>query len=126
MTWSGRPPHDRPPGRLYLGSESSAVTESEATYKTGGLNNYYGYSNPEVDALYAELQTETDEARQEDLQVEIEKLITQDAFSVTIFQFPGVTAWNPENITNVSKIPISPTIFAGYPGWEPGTAAAAQ
>ena len=26
MTLSGRPPHDRPPGRLYLGSESSAVT----------------------------------------------------------------------------------------------------
>jgi peptide/nickel transport system substrate-binding protein len=107
-------------------SESTAVTESEATYKTGGLNNYYGYSNPQVDALYDELQTETDPARQDELQVEIEKLIVQDAFSVTIFQFPGVTAWNPERISNVSKIPINPTIFAGYPGWEPGTAAAAE
>ncbi len=107
-------------------SESTAVTESEANYRTGGLNNYYGYSNPQVDALYDELQTETDESRQEEILTEIEKLIVEDAFSVTIFQFPGVTAWNPENISNVEKISINPTIFYGYPNWEPGNAAAAE
>jgi peptide/nickel transport system substrate-binding protein len=107
-------------------SESTAVTESDATYRTGGLNNYYGYSNPQVDALFDELQVETDTARQEELLTEIEALIVEDAFSVTIFQFPGVTAWNPETISNVQKSTINPTIFAGYPFWEPGTAAAAE
>ena len=50
----------------------------------------------------------------------------EDAFGVTIFQFPGVTAWNPENITGVSKIAISPTIFQGFWNWQPGSAAAAE
>ncbi len=107
-------------------SESTAVTESEANYKTGGLNNFYGYSNPQVDALFDELQTETDPAEQERILGEVEKFLVDDAFGVTIFQFPGVTAWNPENIANVEKISINPTIFYGYPFWEPGTAAAAE
>lgn len=105
-------------------SESTAVTESDANYSTGGLNNFYGYSNPEVDALFDELQTETDPERQEEILGDVEALLVEDAFGVTIFQFPGVTAWNPENITNVSKLPINPTIFYGYWNWEPGTAAA--
>ena len=107
-------------------SESTAVTESDANYSTGGLNNFYGYSNPQVDALFDELQTETDEERQEAILADIEAILVEDAFGVTIFQFPGVTAWNPENITNISKLSINPTIFYGFWDWEPGTAAAAQ
>jgi peptide/nickel transport system substrate-binding protein len=102
-------------------SQSTAVTESEANYRTGGGNNYYGYSNPQVDALYDELQVTTDEARQAEINTEIEALLVDDAFGVTIFQFPGVTAWNPEAISGISKISISPTIFAGFWNWEPGT-----
>ena len=45
-------------------STSTAVTESDANYRTDATNNYYGYSNPEVDALYDALQTETDTAEQ--------------------------------------------------------------
>jgi peptide/nickel transport system substrate-binding protein len=104
-------------------SESTAVTESEANYKTGGGNNYYGYTNPEVDALYDQLQVETDPERQEALLADIEALLVDDAFGVTIFQFPGVTAWNTETISNVSKLSINPTIFYGYWDWEPGAGA---
>jgi peptide/nickel transport system substrate-binding protein len=107
-------------------SESTAVTESEANYKTGGGNNFYGYSNPEVDALFDELQTETDPERQEAILADVEAKLVEDAFGVTIFQFPGVTAWNTENISNVSKLSINPTIFYGYWDWEPGSAAAAE
>jgi peptide/nickel transport system substrate-binding protein len=107
-------------------SESTAVTESEANYKTGGGNNFYGYSNPEVDALFDELQTETDPERQEAILADVEAKLVEDAFGVTIFQFPGVTAWNTENISNVSKLSINPTIFYGFWDWEPGSAAAAE
>ena len=41
-------------------STSTAVTESDANFRTGGGNNFYGYSNPEVDALYDELQVATE------------------------------------------------------------------
>ncbi|MBO3089000.1 ABC transporter family substrate-binding protein [Cellulomonas dongxiuzhuiae] len=105
-------------------STATAVTESDANYRTGATNNYYGYSNPEVDALYDELQTETDPAEQERILGEVEKHLIDDAFGVTIFQFPGVTAWNTSKVGNVQKISISPTIFYGFWEWTAGEAAA--
>ncbi len=105
-------------------STSTAVTESDANYRTGATNNFYGYSNPEVDALYDALQTETDTAEQERILGEVEKHLVDDAFGVTIFQFPGVTAWNTAKIGNVQKISISPTIFYGFWEWTAGEAAA--
>nr|WP_297425604.1 ABC transporter family substrate-binding protein [uncultured Actinotalea sp.] len=107
-------------------STSTAVTESKANYITGGGNNFYGYSNPQVDELFAQLDVETDADEQARILAEVEALMMEDAFGVTIFQFPGVTAWNPENITGVSKIAISPTIFQGFWNWQPGSAAAAE
>ena len=98
-------------------STSTAVTESDANFRTGGLNNFYGYSNAEVDALFDSLQTETDPAKQIDIQIGVEKHLWEDAFGTTIFQFPGVNAWN-SNIKGVEPISISPTIFAGFWNWE--------
>jgi peptide/nickel transport system substrate-binding protein len=107
-------------------STSTAVTESKANYITDGGNNFYGYSNPEVDELFAQLDVETDTDEQGRILAEVEALMMEDAFGVTIFQFPGVTAWNPENISGISKIAISPTIFQGFWNWQPGDAAAAE
>ena len=104
-------------------STSTAVTDSDANYRTGATNNYFGYSNPEVDALYDELQTETDAAEQERILSEVETHLVDDAFGVTIFQHPGVTAWNPEKISNVQKLGIAPTIFYGFWEWAAGDAA---
>ena len=105
-------------------STSTAVTEPDANYRTAATNNFYGYSNPEVDALFDELQVETDPAEQERILGEVEKHLVDDAFGVTIFQFPGVTAYNPEKIGNVSKLSIAPTIFYGFWEWTAGEAAA--
>ncbi len=77
-----------------------------------------------MDALFDELQTATEPDDQERILTEIETKIVDDAFSVTIFQFPGVTAWNPEKIGNVSKLTIAPTIFYGFWEWTAGDAAA--
>lgn len=107
-------------------SQSTAVTESDANYRTGATNNFYGYSNPAVDALFDELQVTTDEARQAEILTEVEKNLVDDAFGITIFQFPGVTAYNESVITNIQKISISPTIFAGFWQWQPGDAASAS
>lgn len=98
-------------------STSLAVTESDANFRTGGVNNFYGYSNPEVDALFDELQVETDPARQLEIQIEVEKHLWADAFGTTIFQFPGVNAWS-EKVTGVDPISISPTIFHGFWNWD--------
>lgn len=101
-------------------STSTAVTESDANYSSDGVNNFGGFKNEQVDALYDELQTETDPERQLEIQIEVEKLLWADGFGVTIYQFPAITAYN-ENISNVQPISISPTIFHGFWEWEAGS-----
>lgn len=98
-------------------STSTAVTESDANYRTGGGNNFGGYSNEEVDALFDELQVETDVAAQGEILAQIEKFLTDDAFGVTLWQFPGVTAFNT-NVTGIDPITISPTVFWNFWKWE--------
>lgn len=98
-------------------STSTAVTESDANYRTGGGNNFYGYSNPEVDALFDQLQVSTEAAEQEQLLAQIEKFLVDDAFGLTIFQFPGISAWS-SNLQGVDPISIAPTILWNFWEWE--------
>ncbi|WP_206675915.1 ABC transporter substrate-binding protein [Nocardioides zeae] len=98
-------------------STSTAVTESQATFYTGGLNNLIGYSNPEVDDLFDELAVTTDEGEQEDIQGQIDAILTEDAIGSTVFQFPSVEAYNKNVIGNVTSAPLNPTIFYGYWNW---------
>ncbi|RXR26323.1 ABC transporter family substrate-binding protein [Oerskovia turbata] len=107
-------------------STSTAVTESDANYRTAATNNFYGYSNPAVDALFDELQVETDTAEQTRILGEVEKHLVDDAFGVTIFQFPGVTAWNESKISGVVPLTIAPGIFYGYWDWTTGNAEASK
>ena len=98
-------------------STSTAVTESDATYRSTGQNNFGGYNSPEVDALFDQLQVETDPDAQFDLQLQIEQQLWVDAFGTLIFQWPSVTAYN-ENVTGVDPITIAPTIFWNFWEWE--------
>ncbi|MGC4151985.1 MAG: ABC transporter family substrate-binding protein [Propionicimonas sp.] len=98
-------------------STSTALTESDANYRTGGLNNFGGYSNEKVDGLFDELQTAVDPAEQDRILGEIEAQLVADNFGVTIFQFPSVTAFK-SNVTGVDPITIAPTIFYGFWNWQ--------
>lgn len=98
-------------------SEGLGVTESDANFRTGGLNNFGGYSNAEVDALFDRLQTETDPDEQVAIQIQVEQHLWADAFGTVIFQFPGVNAWN-DTVTGVEPIGLNPTIFHGFWNWE--------
>ena len=97
-------------------SNSTGVTSSEANFVTGGANNYYGYSNETVDALYEELKGTTDPARQQEILLEVEQNLVADAFGTTIFQFPGMMAYNSTYVDGVTSIPLAPKMF--YAFWE--------
>ena len=99
-------------------STSTAVGESAANYQTGGLNNYYGWSNEEVDEIFDELAGTADPAAQEELQVRAEEIIGEQAWSVPIFQFPGITAWSAETEGVVPGF-LSPTYFWNFWDWQP-------
>lgn len=98
-------------------STSTAVTESAANFQTGKINNFYGFSNADVDRLFDELAITTDADEQTRILSEVEKILVDQAFGLTIFQFPGATAWST-NLTGVAPISISPTMFWNFWEWE--------
>ena len=102
-------------------SQSTAVSEPAANYITKGANNFGGYSNKQIDTLYDQLNTETDPAQQKAINEQVEKILVDDAFSITIFQFPSVTAFS-KTLSGVDPITISPTIFWNYWDWKLGAA----
>lgn len=104
---------------VLFGWQSSAVGASQIApnFRTGAQNNFYGYSNKEVDDLLTKLNAEPDVAKQNALNIEIEKKLWADAFGTVIFQFPDVTAFNSNKIQNASSIPLLPTIFWNYWEW---------
>lgn len=99
-------------------STAVAVADSEANFATGGQNNYGHYSSTEVDDLYAQLKASTDADEQQELLLQIEQQLWADGFGVTIFQHPGLTAFNSNYVSNVSSIPLSPTVFWNVWEWE--------
>lgn len=100
-------------------STSMAVGESDANYRTGGLNNFSAYSNKEVDALYDKLTTETDADNQKQIIADVEKHLVDDAFGTVIFQFPGITT-SASKISGVAPAPLSPSYFWNYWEWKVG------
>jgi len=101
-------------------STSTAVGESGANYQTTGLNNYYGWSNPEIDELFDQVGQAEDATAAQPLLVEAEKLVGEQAWSVPIFQFPGITAWSSD-IKGVVPGFLSPTYFWNFWEWEPAS-----
>ncbi|MDO5533627.1 MAG: ABC transporter substrate-binding protein, partial [Propionibacteriaceae bacterium] len=83
-----------------------------------GQNNYGGFSNPQADTLLHELNVTTDTDRQNEIVREVEKILVDEAFGLTIFQFPEITGFDSTKISNVSSIPLSPTFFWNFWEWE--------
>lgn len=99
-------------------STSLAVTGSDQFLGTGQPSNYSGYANAEVDRLLKTLETELDESRQIEIQIEVEKLLWEDAYGTTIFQFPGLTWWDA-GVEGIDPSPLSPTYFWNFWDWAP-------
>lgn len=104
-------------------STSLGVTNSLPTFVTGGINNLNFYSNPEVDSIISELNTTFDADAQIELQVEMDRLLWEDFYGVTIYQFPEVTAFS-DRVTNIDPSILAPTIFWNAWDWEVTDAAA--
>ncbi len=105
-------------------STSLGVTNGPPpTYTTGGINNLNFYSNPQMDELTAALGTTFDLEEQKQIMIDIDKLLWDDFYGVTLFQFPAVTAYDPNAIANISPSTLAPTIFWNIWDWEPVTAA---
>lgn len=104
-------------------STSLGVTNGPPpNYTTGGINNLNFYSNPEMDELTASLGTTFDLEEQKQIMIDIDKLLWDDFYGVTIFQFPAITAYDQNSIANISPSTLAPTIFWNIWDWSPVTA----
>lgn len=99
-------------------STSLGISESAANFRSDGGNNFQGYANDAVDKLYDQLEAEFDTTKQLDLLGQIEKIIWDDAASITVFQFPGVVAYR-DTVKDVKNGVLSPSVFWNYWQWDP-------
>ncbi|MEY3561179.1 MAG: hypothetical protein RL068_331 [Actinomycetota bacterium] len=99
-------------------STSLAVTGSDQYLGTGKPSNFGGYSSKAVDDLLFELDTALDPARQVEIRVAVEKELANDGYSITIFQFPGLTWWD-KSVSGVSTNVLSPNYFWNFWDWSP-------
>lgn len=102
-------------------STSLNVGESGANYIEGGANNYYGWKNARIDELFKTLSTTVDEAEQQKILIEVGKLLTENAWTVPLYQFPGIVAWSPK-VQGVTPGFLSPSYFWNYWDWKPASA----
>jgi len=98
-----------------------AVADSMPNYVSDGINNFYGYSNADVDALADELNSGVEEARQDEILIEVEQNLFADAFGLPLFQHPQITAYNGTYVSGVDNIAIAPTVFYNVWEWEPAS-----
>ncbi|HEY4152897.1 MAG TPA: ABC transporter family substrate-binding protein [Pseudolysinimonas sp.] len=95
---------------------SLAVTGTQTQIQTDGGNNFNGYSNKDADDAFNKLTGEYDASKQQALLAQVDKDLWADAYGVTIFQFPEVTAWS-NKVKNVSDNPLSPSVFWNFFDW---------
>ena len=99
-------------------STSLGVTEAGPNFQTGGINNLNFFSSPEMDAVIAELGGEFDPEAQIELKQEIDRILWENYYGVTVFQFPSVTAFDESKVTGIDPSILAPTIFWNVTEWE--------
>ncbi len=73
---------------------TSPDPDKTAEYTTGGVNNHYAYSNPEVDALMAKARSTVDEGARVATFRKLQELIHRDAPLVWIYHQTEILAMN--------------------------------
>lgn len=99
-------------------TRSLGVTNAVETFRSEGVNNLNYYSNSRVDELLDALAVEIDPVEKIAIQLEVDTLLVNDVYGLTLYQFPSVTAVSPR-VTNVGSSPMAPTIFWNVWAWEP-------
>ncbi len=102
---------------LFAWSGSPLVSSASSTYVTEGGNNNGKYTNPEVDALLAELDVTPDKDAQVELITQLETILWNDLATIPLFAFPGVVAYE-NGIENVTFQPSQSGVTWNMQRWD--------
>ncbi len=87
-----------------------------SSYKSA--TNRHGYKSPAVDAIIAELEVgDYSDSERYARYLAIEKIMAEDAASLTIFQWPALTAVNSD-LKNVKPAPLAPNGLWNFWEWK--------
>jgi len=80
-------------------------------YTCGGVGNYNGYCNPDIDKLIDQQSMESDQAKRKQLVWEIERRLTEDGAKPLIYFGKGATCWH-KPVKNLTVM-----VNSIYNGW---------
>lgn len=103
-----------------LASTQTAVSATDigARYLTGSPQNTSFYSNAEVDALVAALQTETDRDARVELETQLDAVLWRDRVGIPLLQAPALIAVDRTRVTGVSRSPFTAGLLWNVWAWE--------
>ena len=91
-------------------------TGSNANYITLGGNNGYGWSDSAVDAAFNVFEGALSATELVTAQINAEKLLYSHYWSLPLYQWPGVAAWNSD-LKGVLYNPLNPNLVWNYWAW---------
>jgi peptide/nickel transport system substrate-binding protein len=91
---------------MFSWTGSPTIIGDSDIYTTGGPGNFTGYSNRQVDRLFAKLSRELDPGRQAALLRQIDGQLWADLATIPLFAYPALTATSRD----VSGIVPNPTL----------------
>ncbi|MHA7220135.1 ABC transporter family substrate-binding protein [Arthrobacter sp. MDT1-48-3] len=86
-------------------------------FKSEAGSNFNGFSSPEADELMDELVVTTDPDKQDELQVQIDKLIWDSKYGLPLFQVPGMNAYS-DNVSGVEYMPNLTGVWWNFWDWQ--------
>jgi peptide/nickel transport system substrate-binding protein len=96
---------------------STSLVSTVAIYRTGGGNNYSGWSNAVLDEAVSGFEKKATDKQKAAFASKAEKVLVDEAYSLGIFQHPGVTAFN-NKLKNVKPAPLSPNHYWNFWEWK--------
>jgi len=99
-------------------STNPDLSQGKSNFVTGGQNNFTGYTNSEIDALWDEIGQTDDANVQAELVAKSDSILYNTGFGVPLFQWPGFIAWNSDKLSGFNSISLAPVWAFQYWTWE--------
>jgi peptide/nickel transport system substrate-binding protein len=91
-------------------------TGSNANFLSDGTNNHLGFKNTQMDAVLHSLEQSLTPAQISAKYVAADKILVQDAVTLSIFQHPAATAYNT-SLKNVKPAALTPNLVWNFWEW---------
>lgn len=103
----------------------ASVNASESIFGTDGARNLNAFSNPNMDALFEQLDAEYSADKRKALMTQVEKQLFDDAYGLPLYQLPSVTAVDSTVISGVGAQPALSMLLGEYADWKPSASSPA-